>query len=512
MKKTVIIIGTGPGGLATGMLLAHRGYDVTILEKADVIGGRNAAITVGEYTFDTGPTFLHQKVTLDEIFAEVDCKPEDYMNFVNLNPMTRLNFGDISLDTSSDRNTMAQNIEEAFPGESKNYFRFMDDHAKKLNVIFPCLQRPYHKLSSYFNSKLYKAIPYVATRKSVMEILGEYFTDDRLKLAFTFQSKYLGMSPWKCPALFSILSYIEYEHGIYHVQGGLSKISQVMAEIFQEKGGKIMLDSEVSEIKYIGKKATHVILKKGNVMACDDIVINADYAAARNTIFGKYNISEDKLKKKKYSCSTFMLYLGLDKIYENEPHHHIIFADNYSKNLEEIQNETTVSKDPSIYIRNSSITDTTVAPEGHSQLYILVPTINLRHGSTWDETISYYRDLILDRVIEKTGMKDLRNHIVKEHVITPADWQKSNIFMGATFNLAHTLDQMLYFRPQNKLKGFKNIYLAGGGTHPGSGLPTIYESARISANLICENYGDTRKPVDFTSSILEEATKHSKSR
>lgn len=504
MNKKIIIIGAGPGGLTSGMLLAHRGYDVTILEKASVVGGRNAPLHSGGYTFDTGPTFLHQKFTLDEVFAETGRKPEDYMEFVKLDPMTTLTWGDISLETSCNQDQMLRNIEKAFPGESANYERFMNDHAKKLQAIFPCLLRPYHKLSKFLSGNLIKALPYVATSKSVMDVLSEYFDDERLKLAFTFQAKYLGMSPWNCPALFSILAYIEYAHGIYHVQGGLSNISEGMAKVVTEEGGTIRLNSEVTEIKYKGKKAATVTLASGEVMECDDLVINADYAQARHMIFGERNESKDDQAKKKYSCSTFMLYLGLDKIYQDEPHHHVVFADDYHQNLRDIQGEEVISDDMSVYIRNSSVTDPTVAPPGHSQLYILVPTINCRNGHDWDKTVTEYKEKILSRIIEKTGMKDLREHIVEERIITPQGWEGADIFLGATFNLSHTLDQMLYLRPRNRMQGFENIYLVGGGTHPGSGLPTIYESARISSNLICESYGKKRERVDFATDILNQ--------
>ncbi len=137
--------------------------------------------------------------------------------------MTRLSWADVSLETSSDEDKMVRNIEAAFPGQEGNYRRFMRDHAEKLRAIFPCLQKPYNELKNYLDPKLVKALPYVATNRSVMDVLGDYFDDERLKLAFTFQAKYLGMSPWKCPALFSILAYIEYAHGIYHVQGGLCR-------------------------------------------------------------------------------------------------------------------------------------------------------------------------------------------------------------------------------------------------------------------------------------------------
>ncbi len=505
MNKRIIIIGAGPGGLTSGMLLAHRGYDVTILEKASVVGGRNAALKAGPYTFDTGPTFLHQKFTLDEVFAETGRKPEDYLRFTKLDPMTRLTWGDLSMETSSNEETMTRNIEAAFPGQSASYHRFMQDHAEKLRLIYPCLQKPYHKLTTFMSATLLKALPYVATTQSVMDVLGGYFTDERLKLAFTFQAKYLGMSPWKCPGLFSILSYIEYAHGIYHTEGGLSAISDAMAKVFQEEGGKLRLNSEVRQIHYQGAKASSVELTTGESIPCDDLIVNADYAHARSSIFGHKNTGSDQLLRKKYSCSTFMLYLGLDTIYQDEPHHHIIFADDYARNVADIQGERVASDDMSVYVRNSSINDPTVAPPGHSQLYILCPTINTRHGYPWGENQHAYREKVIDRIIATTGMKDLREHIVEERVITPTTWEESGIFAGATFNLSHTMDQMLYLRPRNRLQGFENIYLVGGGTHPGSGLPTIYESARISSNLICESYGTSRERVDFASQALASA-------
>ena len=507
MSKRIVIVGAGPGGLVSGMLLAHRGYQVTLLEKAGMVGGRNAPLIAGDYRFDTGPTFLHQKFTLDEIFGEIGRKSDDHLNFQKLDPMTTLTWNDVTLDTSSDKETMKRQIESSFPGEGDNYERFMQDQAQKLERIFPCLQKPYHKLTTLLEPHLIKVLPDVITPQSVMDVLGNYFDDERLKLAFTFQAKYLGMSPWKCPGLFSILSYIEYAYGIYHIEGGLSKMSEVMAEIFQEEGGELRLNAEVASFEYTGDRASKVILKDGEEMECDDLVINADYAHARAMIFGKKKVEAEKLRQKKFSCSTYMLYLGLDKLYEKEPHHHIIFADDYAQNVGDIQSQKRISEDMSIYVRNSSVNDQTVAPAGHSQLYLLVPTINNRHGDQWTtETKADYREKVLDRVIAKTGMKDLREHIVEERIITPTTWEESDIFMGATFNFAHTLDQMLYLRPRNKLQGFENIYLVGGGTHPGSGLPTIFESARISANLIDESYGTKRERVDFSTELLATTT------
>lgn len=504
MKKKVIIVGAGPGGLSSAMILAHRGFEVTVVEKADRVGGRNSEIKVGDYSFDAGPTFLHQKFTLDEIFGETGRKSSDYLDFVQLDPMARLSWSDgRTIETNSDIEKMAKNIAENFPGNEEGYLRFMDDHAAKLRAIYPVLQKPYHKLTSYLRKELVKTIPYIATTKTVVDVLDEYFTDDRLKLAFTFQAKYLGMSPWKCPALFTILSYTEYKYGIYHVQGGLCQISLAMAKVAREEGAGIRLSTPVKEVNFQGKTATGVTLENGEVLEADHVVMNADYAHAMVTLMNGHSKEPAEMAGKKFSCSAFMLYLGLDKIYEDEPHHHILFADDYAQNVKDIQSETEVSKDMSIYVRNSSVNDPKVAPEGHSQLYVLVPTINVRNGRDWEATQQEYRNLVIDRIIERTGMKDLREHIVEEKILSPAGWRDDySIFMGATFNLSHTLDQMLYFRPHNRMRGYDNLYLVGGGTHPGSGLPTIYESGRISSNLLCDAVGKEYSRVDLAPALL----------
>jgi phytoene desaturase len=193
----------------------------------------------------------------------------------------------------------------------------------------------------------------------------------------------------------------------------------------------------------------------------------------------------EKLRKKKYSCSTFMLYLGVDKKYD-EPHHNIIFANDYKENVKDIISRGRLSEDMSVYVRNASVTDPSLAPAGHSALYVLVPTTNTGSGVSWDEAATKsYRDKVVKRIMERTSMTDLDKHITCEKIITPAEWQdQRHLFLGATFNLGHTITQMLYLRPRNKFEEVNHCYLVGGGTHPGSGLPTIYESARISADLI----------------------------
>ncbi len=490
MSKKIIIIGAGPGGLTSGMLLAHRGFQVDIYEKDSKVGGRNSSIEAQGYKFDVGPTFLMMKFLLDEIFQETRRDINDYLEFQELTPMYKLHFKDFEMYPTTDRKDMKRQIKKHFPGEEKGFDKFMEKESVRFKRFFPCLQKDYSSLREYLKPVFIKAIPYIATTKSMMQILDNYFKSDELKICFTFQSKYLGMSPWTCPGQFIIIPYIEYEFGVYHVKGGLSEISEAMSKVVKEEKGRIHLNTPIKRVLMRGKKAIGIELEKGEKKYADKVIINADFAYAMTNLVPKGKLkkwSPQKLKGKEYSCSTFMLYLGLDKLYDEE-HHAIYFSDDYKNNLREIGEKKVLSKDPSFYVRNASINDDTLAPKGHSALYVLVPVPNNQSNIDWKKEKESFRELILQKIEEKTGMKDIRKHIKYEKILTPWDWEKNNVYHGATFNLAHTISQMLYWRPRNKFEEMENTYLVGGGTHPGSGLPTIYESGRITANMISRHY------------------------
>jgi phytoene desaturase len=490
-KKSVAIVGAGPGGLATAMLLAQRGFRVQVFEKQDVIGGRNAEVRLGEYRFDLGPTFLMMKFLLDELFAEGGRSSSDYLQFLKLDPMYALNFPDKTMLARSHPYAMKAEIEKNFPGEGANLDRFIKRESLRFEKLYPCLQKPYGTLASMISPTLLAAAPHIAAGRSLYSVLGDYFRSDELRLAFTFQSKYLGMSPWDCPGLFTMIPYTEHAHGVFHVMGGLSRISHALADVSREEGADIHTSAPVSRVLLDGRRAIGVELASGEKVHCDDVIINADFGHAMATLFDEKSLGRHKparLRKRKFSCSTFMMYLGLDQTYDAE-HHTIVFAQNYKRNIEAITRGHGDFEDMSLYIRNSCKTDPYCAPPGHSALYILVPVPNNTSGIDWQEHKQNLRDNIFHTLRERTPYGDITPHIQRELIVTPEDWErKYSVFLGATFNMAHSWNQMLYLRPHNEFETFSNCYLVGGGTHPGSGLPTIFESARISANLICQKY------------------------
>jgi len=488
-KKQIAIVGAGPGGLASAMLLAQRGFQVRVFEKQDVIGGRNAEVRLGDYRFDLGPTFLMMKFLLDELFAEGGRRSSDYLQFKKLDPMYELRFRDKTMLVHSDPQAMKAEIERIFPGEGAGLDRFFAREGQRFEKLYPCLQKPYGTLASMISPTLLAAVPHIAAGRSLYDVLGDYFRSEELRLAFTFQSKYLGMSPWDCPGLFTMIPYTEHAHGVYHVMGGLSRISEAFARVALEEGAEIQTSTPVKRVLLDGRRACGLELESGEKISCDDVVINADFGHAMSTLFDEKHLRRYKpssLRKRKFSCSTFMMYLGLDRTYDAE-HHTIVFARDYKKNIQAITNGETGVEDISLYIRNAQKNDPYGAPPGHSALYILVPVANNTSGIEWSEHKQIYREKVLQLLQERTPYGDVSAHIQQELIITPEDWEKRHsVFLGATFNMAHSWHQMMYLRPHNEFEEFENCYLVGGGTHPGSGLPTIFESARISANLICE--------------------------
>ncbi len=491
MAKKVLVVGAGPGGLTAGMILASKGYEVEIFEKDARVGGRNQAIELGPFKFDTGPTFLMLVDLMELAFREAGRKSSDYLDLRRLDPLYRLRFhGKTDFFPRAHHDDMVAEIARVFPGDEKNYDRYFKSESAKYDVVGPCLEVPYDHIWQYLRPRLLRALPRLDAHLSVYDRIASYFKSEDLRLSMTFQAKYLGMSPWKCPATFTILPLIEHKWGVYHPIGGLNAISEAMAKVVREEKGTIHLSRPVKEVVVEGGRARGLVLADGERRDADAVIVNADFAWAMSSLVKddvRRKYRDSKLRRMEYSCSTFMLYLGLDKLYDI-PHHNVVFADDYHRNLREISETKVLSEDPSFYLQNACVTDPGLAPKGQSALYVLAPVPNNTSGIEWEREKAGFRDRLLKAIERKTELSDLSKHIVAEKVVTPADWQGTyHCYNGATFNLAHTVDQMLYFRPHNRFDDFKRCYIVGGGTHPGSGLPTIYMSGKIAADLVRED-------------------------
>jgi len=498
-RPHAVVIGAGPGGLAAAMLLAARGLKVTVLEKDRVVGGRSRTVEAEGYRFDLGPTFFLYPRILGEIFAECGTRLEDEVDLIRLDPQYRLIFenaaGNVTLDATPDLARMEAEIAKINPRDAAGVRPFMEENRRKLTAFRPVLERAFTRTADLMGADMIRALPMLHPGRSVDADLRRHFKDPRSRLAFSFQTKYLGMSPFRCPSLFTILSFLEYEHGVFHPRGGCGSVASAMARVAADLGAEFRFGTEVESIRFDGNRATGV-MAGGRLIEADAVVLNGDFAHAvpkliPDSIRRKW--TDKKIGKARYSCSTFMLYLGVEGTFPDLAHHSILLSEDYQRNIKEIE-DGTVPDVPSLYLHNPVVTDPSMAPEGHSSLYLLVPVPNLTHGHEWTEAdTAHYRRLALDR-LRGLGVTDIEARIRFEKVVTPRDWRDDYaVGFGATFNLAHDLRQMLTFRPGNRFGDTQGLYLVGGGTHPGSGLPVIYEGARISADLLLRDLG--RAPV-----------------
>ena len=488
--KKVVIVGAGPGGLASAMLLARAGADVTIVEKHGRVGGRTATLEQDGFRFDIGPTFFLYPRVLREIFAAAGYDLDREVPMKRLDPQYKLVFGaGGELEATPDVARMEQAIAKLSPHDAVEFHNFMTRNRSKLESFLPFLQQPFEGWSDLAKPAMLKLLPLLKPWLSLDGDLRTHFEDERIRLGFSFQSKYLGMSPFRCPSLFSILSFLEYEHGVFHPIGGCGAVTTAMARVCREMGVKILLEEPVEEVLVEAGKASGVRTANRTLKA-DAVVMNAEFAeAARKLIPAKYRRkwTDRKIASKEYSCSTFMMYLGVEGLYDDVAHHTIYLAKDYKQNLRDIEEQHVLSEEPSFYVQNAGVTDGTLAPKGCSTLYVLLPVTHQSKGVDWDREMPRFRELALDQ-IEKIGIKGVRERIVTESVMTPPGWRDEfGLHLGATFSMKHSLGQMLHLRPHNRFEDVAGMYLVGGGTHPGSGLPVIFESARISSRLLLED-------------------------
>jgi phytoene desaturase len=489
--RDVVVIGAGPGGLATAMLLRAAGANVTVLERSDQVGGRTSAIRQDGFTFDVGPTFFLYPDVLREIFAACGRSFDEEVELTRLDPMYRLQFEDgNTFEATPDVERLAAEVARIDPQDARNVGPYLRENAAKFARFRPILQRPFHHLGSLVRGDMVRALPLFRPWLTVDQDLRRWFRNPDVRLAFSFQSKYLGMSPFKCPSLFTIVAHVEYGFGVYHPTGGCNAIPRAMARVLSDMGVEIRLSEPVKQLQFEGRRAVGATTEAGSYRA-DAVVVNGDFASTMKAIVPDHlrrRWNDAKIDSKKYSCSTFMLYLGVEGTFRDMHHHTIYLSDDYLKNIHEID-AGLAPEDPTIYVQNASVTDLTLAPEGHSALYVLVPVGNLSGGVDWTHLAPLYREKILTR-LERLCGHDIRPFIRTEVMYTPEDWQSQlAIFRGATFNLAHNLGQMLHRRPRNRFEDIDGVYLTGGGTHPGSGLPTIFESAKIASALAAADLG-----------------------
>lgn len=490
-QKSAIIIGGGVGGLCTAARLLKNGYQVTVLEKEDKVGGRAHRINNKGYTFDTGPTLLMMTDVLYDTFEYCGKNFDDYIELLQLEPNYQVAFADKSrITVSSNLPKFHRELAKFDPKAPSQFYKFFSDVSEIYRISRNnFIDKNFDSILDFINPKSGTELIRKRGLSKLYSFVSHYFKDERLRQLFSFQSMYLGVSPHEAPAVYSVVSYMETGLGIWYPKGGMYSLSEALQKLVIDLGGEIITKSPVKEIIVENKTATGVVTKNGKLEA-DLVIANSDLVYTYKNLLtsnDRPSMPDAKLDSFKQASSALLFYWGVDDRCDGMLHHNVYLCKDFKKNLEEIFHEKVLPRDPSFYTYIPTKTDPSLAPKGKNVFYVLVPVPNLLAKANWEKGIAKIKSQVLKRLKTEFGL-DIENKIKTETVFTPQDFEtKFNLYNGSAFGLSHHFFQSGYFRPNNKSKDIKNLYFVGASTYPGGGIPMVTLSAKLVTERILKD-------------------------
>ncbi len=486
MSRSAVVIGAGIGGLTAAMKLAHQGWRVDVHEKTGEPGGRCGRVQLGDFQFDLGPTILLMPFVFEQTFASVGRKLSDYVELRRCDPNYQITFADDStLTLTSELTAMRAELERLEPGCFERYLQFLakgrDRHDTSMSLF---VTKHFDSLLQFIKPSNLPHFFRIGAHRTLFDQVAKTFHDPRLQQAMSFQTMYLGVSPYEAPAVFSLLPYTELTHGIWFPMGGMSAIARALEAVCRELGVTFHYNSSVRQVRTEAGRATGVELSDGSVQSADVVVCNADLAWAYANLIDPKVSAKPKLEKMRFTSSGYMLYLGLKRRVEGLQHHNMFFGRDFEGSFSDIFEKLQVPDDPSFYINAPTRTDPSMAPEGKDALYVLVPVPHQTPTIDWRIEGPRVRAKVLAR-IKALGFGDLENDIELERVITPDDWERQlNLARGSNFGLAQNIFQIGPFRPKVYDEKIQNLFFCGASVQPGTGVPTVMISAELAVQAI----------------------------
>ncbi len=492
MAQKVVVVGAGFAGLATAIRLQVAGYEVTVVEKRTKVGGRAYRLEDSGYTFDMGPSLVTLPSLFRELFALAGRNFDDYVKLIPLDPYYRIYFPDDGytqyIDYSGNTERMKRELAKFDPRDAERYEPF-------LKSIDPIFKTGYLKFGSQPFMRLWDQMKLVPQMLKMNAILPVYqfmkgkFHHEYNRRAMGFQSLFLGGNPASVPAIYAMLPAIERHEGVWYAQdGGMYGVILAFAKLYAELGGKLITNCAVKEIMIENRRATGVRLADDSILPADIVVSNADtswtYKYLIKTEHRRF-WTDRKVESMKRGMSLFLLYIGTDRQYPKLFHHTLILSEQYRETLQAIFKGKKLSEQYSIYAHAPTRSDPSMAPEGGDSIYMLIPVPTLDAGIAWETYGAVMEESVIHFLEHDFGLEDLSKHIKVLHRMTPLDFQDDLLaYQGSTFSFEPTLLQSAYFRAHNRSEDFANLYIVGGGTHPGAGVPGVLLTAKIAADLI----------------------------
>lgn len=466
----IAIIGGGIGGLMSALYLSQDGYQVTIYEKEEKLGGRLKYVEKNGFKIDEGPTIVLLPEMLQQLLEEAGIDRSCY-ELLLCDPLYSIHYTDGSAYTKyKDIDRQVAELKRQFPDDMNGFLRFMDEGRERLAIGQSAfLQKSFSDSKSFWTNKNIKALMKLKPYQSIQKLMKSYFQDEKLQIAYSLQTLYVGGNPFHTPAMYSLISFSEHEHGVYYLKGGYAKLVQLLEEELKSRNVTVKLGQKVTNMKTIDNKITSLEVN-GKWMKHDAFIFNGDFPSLQKVF--------KKAPKRSYvpSSSCVLLYFGLDSIYKNVNVHQFLLGKSFSNHMNEVFESKVVPSDPSIYTFHPSIMDDTLAPKGKGVLYTLIP-VPANVSIDWSQQQNWI-DRIIDR-LEKQAFPQLRKRIEWMQVRTPNDAEHFGLFQGGNFGIAPTLFQSGVFRPQVKPTKFENLYAVGASIHPGGGIPIVMQGAKL---------------------------------
>jgi phytoene desaturase len=491
-QNTAVVIGAGIGGIAAAARLARNGFQVTVVEKTAGPGGRCNQILRDGHRFDVGPTLLLMLEVFAETYAALGERIEDHLDLQRIDPTYTVHFADgLSLQLTADMLKMQQQLDAVEVNAFDGYLRYMAEGNKHYRVsLEKFVGRNFYNIFEYLSPANLPLLFQLKALTKHYDNIGSYFDDPRLKAAFTFQNMYLGLSPYDAPATYSLLQYTELAGGVWYPMGGIYRVIETLTAIAEKLGVRFLYNTPAKRFQVEGDRVTGVELGDGSILSADLFLGNADLPYIYEELLSD-KAETKRLGKQKFTCSTIMFYWGVDKQYPEIGFHNVFLAGDYKNSFDRIFKDHTLPDEPSFYIHAPARIDPASAPEGQETLYVLVPVSHLDESNyqDWDALVARARETVFERLASQLGISDLRQHIKFEIAYTPLDWEEQfNLVKGAAFGLSHNFTQVGYLRPRNRHSRFKNLYFAGASTHPGTGLPIVLLSAKLTTERIMKEF------------------------
>jgi phytoene desaturase len=487
--KRALVIGGGFGGIAAALRLRAKNYQVTLIDRSSMLGGRGQVFIRNGYKHDAGPTVITAPFLLEELFQLFNEKLSDHIKLVPLKPWYRFYFTDkTTFDYGGTLEETLAEISKISPNDVYGYQRLLKHSQKIFNIAF--IQLSSVPFNHFF--KMLVLVPKLIALKShetVWNMVCRYLKNEKLRQAFSIQPLLVGGNPFSTTSIYGLIHYLERAYGVFFAMGGTGAIVNALSDLMKRNGIEILLNKTVKKIVIENNTAKKVIFADGTSHEMDVIVSNADPTYLYENMIDRHDVAIStklKIKAAHYSMGLFVLYFGSTKKYDDIAHHTIWLGKTYKELLHRIFDQKILSDDFSLYLHRPTATDESFAPEGCDSFYVLCPVPNLLGNINWKDEGELLKNRIIE-ALDKTILPDLKQHVVEDFYMSPADFKENYLSThGAGFSIAPIFRQSAWFRFHNQSEKIKNLYLVGAGTHPGAGLPGVLCSAKVVDSMLPE--------------------------